>query len=192
MPKTLKQAFRFYRLKYNAKTRILEDFSLDKNKVIRWRREAGFFANTTHGLDMDALSANRHYRLRDEQEKYFALMKGVLGADRQRTSTETGKIGRSFILFVAQIMGCYLSHVRKTKLAEQFHSVAMLNEMRPIRCIEHPNTKAYITPFVGKQVDICEALGFEIPEGCAPDYVVKKTNKGKRGRPRKNPLVVKD
>ena len=190
---TLKQSFRFYRLKYNAKTRILEDFSLDENKVIRCRREAGFFANTTHGLDMDALSANRHYRLRDEQEKYFALMKGVLGADRQRTSTETGKIGRSFILFVAQIMGCYLSHVRKTKLAEQFHSVAdVLNEMRPIRCIEHPNTKAYITPFVGKQVDICEALGFEIPEGCAPDYVVKKTNKGKRGRPRKNQLVVKE
>ena len=68
----------------------------------------------------------------------------------------------------------------------------ILDEMRPIRCIEHPNTKPVITPFVGKQVTICEAFGFTIPEGCAPEYVVRKTNKGKRGRPRKNSLVVKE
>ena len=64
--------------------------------------------------------------------------------------------------------------------------------MRPIRYIEHPNTVAYITPFVGKQVAISEAFNFDIPEGCAPEYVVRKTNKGKRGRPRKNKQVVKE
>ena len=67
-----------------------------------------------------------------------------------------------------------------------------LPSMRPIRYIEHPNTKPAITPFVGDQVKICEAFGFEIPDGCAPEYVVRKTNKGKRGRPRKNKLVVKE
>lgn len=190
---TLKRVYRFYLLQYDPETRLLQNFILDEKKVARCRREAGFFANTTHGLEIDALSANRHYKLRDEQEKYFALMKGLLGADRLRTSTESGKIGRAFVLFCAQIMGCYLSYVRGTKLSEHFHSVAdVLNEMRPIRCIEHPNTKAYLTPFVGKQVEICEAFGFDIPEGCAPEYVVRKTNKGKRGRPRKNPLLVKD
>ena len=51
---------------------------------------------------------------------------------------------------------------------------------------------AYITPFVGKQVAISEAFDFDIPEGCAPEYVVRKTNKGKRGRPRKNKQVVKE
>jgi hypothetical protein len=25
-----------------------------------------------------------------------------------------------------------------------------------------------ITPFAGKQIDICEACGFTIPKGCAP------------------------
>ena len=25
-----------------------------------------------------------------------------------------------------------------------------------------------ITPFVGSQVDICKAFGFDIPDGCAP------------------------
>jgi len=64
--------------------------------------------------------------------------------------------------------------------------------MHPIRYIEQPNAKPAITSFVGNQVNICEAFGFEIPEGCAPEYVVRKTNKGKRGKPRKNKLVVKE
>jgi hypothetical protein len=69
---------------------------------------------------------------------------------------------------------------------------SVLDETRPIRYVEHPNTKPAITPFVGNQVKICEAFGFDIPDGCAPEYVVRKTNKGKRGRPRKNKLVVKE
>ena len=97
------------------------------------------------------------------------------------------------MLFVAQVIGCYLAHIRKTKLKSQFSSIQdILNEMRPIRYVEHPGTKPFITPFIGKQVDICEAFEIEIPNGCAPEYVVRKTNKGKRGRPRKNKLVVKE
>ncbi|MBQ6505321.1 MAG: hypothetical protein IJI57_15555 [Flexilinea sp.] len=68
----------------------------------------------------------------------------------------------------------------------------ILGKMRPVRYIEHPNTKGFITPFIGRQIEICEAFDFEVPAGCAPDYVVRKTNKGKRGRPRKNALVDKD
>jgi len=64
--------------------------------------------------------------------------------------------------------------------------------MRAIRYIEHPNKQPFITPFISKQITICEAFGFEIPDGCAPEYVTKKTNKGKRGRPRKNKFVIKD
>ena len=39
---------------------------------------------------------------------------------------------------------------------------------------------------------IAEASGFDIPDGCSPEYAVRRTNKGKPGRPRKNRLVVKD
>jgi hypothetical protein len=42
-----------------------------------------------------------------------------------------------------------------------------------------------ITPFVGAQVDICEAFGFEIPEGCAPLYKSRPQLSRKRGRPPK-------
>ena len=190
---TIKRIYRFYDLVYNAETRILESFTLNEDKVNRARRESGFFANTTHGVDFDAMTAQNHYKLRDEQEKYFAMMKGVMGADRQRNWSELGKEGRLLILFVSQVIGCYMAYIRKTKLNKDFHSLqSILDEMRPIRCIEHPNTKSVITPFVGKQVAICEAFDIKIPEGCAPEYVVRKTNKGKRGRPRMNKLVVKE
>ena len=161
--------------------------------MIIWLHGSGFFANTTHGVDFDPMAAQNHYKLRDEQEKYFAMMKGVMGADRQRNWSELGKEGRLLILFVSQVIGCHIAYIRKTKLAKDYHSLqSVLDEMRPIRYVEHPNTKPTITPFVGDQIKICEAFGFEIPEGCAPEYVVRKTNKGKRGRPRKNKLVVKE
>lgn len=190
---TIKRAYCYYKLEYNETTRLMKNFSLDEKKVARKKREAGFFANTTLRLNADPMTAQQHYKLRDEQEKYFSMMKGLMGSDRQRNWSEGGKTGRLFILFVAQILGCYLGNIRKAKLEDQFDSIAdILGEMRPIRYIEHPNTVAFITPFIGKQVDICEAFGFDIPEGCAPEYVVRKTTKGKRGRPRKSRLVVKD
>ena len=178
---------------YDEKTRVLKSFTLNDEKVKRARRESGFFANTTHGVDFDPITAQDHYKLRDEQEKYFAMMKGVMGADRQRNWSELGKEGRLLILFVAQVIGCHIAYIRKTKLSKDYHSLqSVLDEMRPIRYVEHPNTKPTITPFVGDQVKICEAFGFEIPDDCAPKYVVRKTNIGKRGRPRKNKLVVKE
>ncbi len=190
---TIRHAYCYYKLDYNETTRILEGFALNEKKVSKKREEAGFFANTTLGLDAGAMESLHHYSLREEQEKYFNMMKGLMGADRQRNWSESGKTGRLFILFVAQILGCYLGNIRSKKLSEDFHSIPdVLNEMRPIRYIEHPNTQSFITPFVGKQLEICKAFGFTIPDGCSPEYAMRKTSKGKRGRPRKKPLVVKD
>jgi hypothetical protein len=64
-------------------------------------------------------------------------------------------------------------------------SLEMLDEMRPIRYIEHTNRAKMITPFVGKQVDICRAFGFEMPKGCAPVYESGQKIPRKRGRPPK-------
>lgn len=191
--KTIKRAYNYFQLDYDEDSRLLKGFTLNQKKIDQARLTAGFFANITHGLKLTPIEAHHHYLLRDEQEKYFSMMKGIMGADRQRNSTETGKTGRLFILFVSQIIGSYLSYIRKTKLSDSFHSVLdVLNEMRPIRYIEHPNTVGFITPFVGKQVEISQAFDFDIPEGCAPAYVVRKTNKGKRGRPRKNPKIIQE
>ena len=85
------QDFCFYDLDYDETARRLRSFKLNEKKVEKRRALAGFFANTTHRLDIGAMEAQHHYRLRDEQEKYFAMMKGAMGADRQRNWSESGK-----------------------------------------------------------------------------------------------------
>ena len=100
---TIKRVYRFYNLVYDEETRILKSFTLNKKKVNRARKESGFFANTTHGVDFDAMTAQNHYKLWDEQEKYFVMMKGVMGADRQCNWSELGKEGRLLILFVSRV-----------------------------------------------------------------------------------------
>ena len=68
------------------------------------------------------------------------MMKGIMGADHQRNWSELGIEGRLLILFVSQVIGCYMAYIRKTKLNKDFHSLqSILDEMRPIRYIEHPN-----------------------------------------------------
>ena len=103
------------------------------------------------------------------QEKYFQQMKSQLGFNRQRNWSEEGKTGRLFVLFVGLVLSSYVRHIWKTtNLHKQFSStLEVLDEMRSIRCIEHTNRAKFITPFVGGQLDICEAFGFKMPEGCS-------------------------
>lgn len=89
-----------------------------------------------------------------------------------------------FICFVALILASYVRHIRDTKegLRDNLHSTeSILEEMRTIRCIEHDGYRKFITPFGGDQITICDAFGFEIPEGCRPTYTSKRSTKGKPG-----------
>ncbi|MBQ7477824.1 MAG: hypothetical protein IJT01_02845, partial [Selenomonadaceae bacterium] len=123
----------------------------------------------------------------DEQEKYFEQMKGQLHANRQDTWSEEGATGRRFILFVSMILSSYVRHIWKsTCLRDKFvSSLEILDEMRPIRSIQHTGRKEHITPFVAKQRLICEAFDVEPPKGCDGTCTSKKVLPGKRGRPRK-------
>ena len=184
---SLKRHFRYFKLQYDSGERLLKSFTLNDKKVEKARRTSGFFSIMTHKLDMDAMQTYQTYKLRDEQEKAFQQMKTQMVADRQRNWSEEGKTGRLFILFVSMILGAAVRHTWKTtELHELFSSsLDVLDEMRSIRCIEHTGRAKFITPFVGKQLNICEAFGFEAPNGCAPDYVSRKKLPKKRGRPRK-------
>ena len=166
----------------------IRSFEVDKDAVKKATLTSGFFASKTLGLDLDPMEARSRYGMRDEQEKTFMLQKGPLGEDLLRVCTESSKHGRMFICFVALILASYIRHIRDTKpeLSKSFPSMsAILEEMKTIRCIEHDGRRKFITPFVGDQLLICDAFGFEIPEGCRPTYTSKKSNKGKRGRPPK-------
>ena len=166
----------------------IKSFTPDMEKFEETILTAGFFASLTLRLDMTAPEAMDAYQLRDEQEKYFQQMKSEVASDRQRNWSEDGKTGRLFILFVSLIMTSYLRHIWKTtQLKKKFSSsLDILDEMRSIRCIEHEGHAKKITPFVGDQLEICKAFGFEVPKGCEPGYKSRKAGR-KRGRPRKNP-----
>jgi len=183
----VKREYSFYHVTYDPATMVIKSFELDEKKVEKAQRLSGFFAIMTHGVEYSAMETFRTYGLRDEQEKYFQQMKDQMTADRQRNWSEEGKTGRLFILFVSLVLSSWVRHIWKsTELYEYFSSsLEILDEMRPIRLIEHTNRAKMITPFVGAQVDICEAFGFEIPEGCAPDYTSRQKPKRKRGRPPK-------
>jgi hypothetical protein len=185
---TIKSDYGYYKVTYDPATMVIKSFELNKKKVDKARNLSGFFAIMTQGVDFSAMETYRTYGLRDEQEKFFQQMKNQMVADRQRNWSEEGKTGRLFILFVSLILSSWVRHIWKsTELYELFSSsLEILDEMRPIRLIEHTNRAKVITPFVGAQVDICKAFGFDIPEGCAPVYTSRQNPKRKRGRPPKS------
>jgi hypothetical protein len=187
-----REEFRFFNLDIDETSRLVRGYELDRGRIASAKRLSGFFSLLTIGLDWDARTALGHYSLRDEQEKYFEQMKDQMVADRQRNWSEEGKAGRLFVLFVSLILSSYVRHVWKTtSLKKMFSSsLEILDEMRPVRCIEHPKKARVITPFIGRQLDICEAFGFVPPKGCGKDYVTRKVTEGKkRGRPRKAAVV---
>ena len=188
---TLKRIYSYFDISYAPDTRRILSFTENTKKTQRAKKYSGFFSLVTHKLDLTAMETFEHYALRDEQEKYFHQMKGQMGFDKQQNWSEEGKQGRLLILFVALILSSYMKHIWKsTKLKKFFDSsLAVIDEMRPIRMIEHTGRTKRIAPFVGDQIDICEAFGFAVPAGCSPDYISRKKEPKRRGRPKK-PRVI--
>jgi len=187
-----RKEYPLFELEFDEEKSMLKSFRPDSRKLENTRRLSGFIALLTLGLDWTPAEALGHYRLRDEQEKYFEQMKDQMAADRQRNWSEEGKTGRLFILFVSLVLGSYVRHVWKhTSLNKDYSSsLEVLDEMRPIRCIEQPHKARIITPFLKRQLEICEAFGFTPPRNCDKVYKSRKvTETGKRGRPRKAKTV---
>lgn len=187
LSKDIKKKYGYYNIFFDVKTKEMKSFELNQKAVDREKLLAGFFANITNNLDFTAMEAFHHYKLRDEQEKYFEQMKDQMVADRLRCWTEESSVGRQFILFISMVLGSQIRHVWRTKLKDSFSSsLEILDEMRSIRYIERPGHTPKITPFVGAQLDICQAFGFTIPSECDVNYVSMKVKEKKKvGRPRK-------
>lgn len=162
--------FDYFDVTLAADSSTVASWAVKPEEVRKEEQTEGFFALMTYGLEITASEALRLYGLRDEQEKYFTDMKTALCADTQQNWSEKGKIGRLFILFVGLILVSHLKYIWKTtELKELFsYSFGIIEEMRRIRCIEHTGRSKFITPFIGKQIKICDAFGFEIPKGCSP------------------------
>ena len=189
--KDIKRTYGYYNVFYDRHSHVMKSFEVNEKRTDASRLLAGYFASVTHRLDFSPMEAYHHYKLRDEQEKYFEQMKDQMAADRQRCWSEEGWTGRQLILFVSLILGSHVRHIWKTRLKDRFSSsLEILDEMRSIRCIEHPGHARKITPFIGAQLEICEAFGFEPPKGCDKTYTSIRKQEKKRGRPRKKAVEV--
>jgi transposase len=184
----IKRDYNYFNVVRDPVTMAIKSFTPKERKMRKDKKFSGYFSIMSHGVDYGPMETYRTYRLRDEQEKCFQQMKDQMVSDRQRNWSEEGKTGRLLILFVAMILSSHIRHVWKsTRLRDIFSSsLEMVDEMKPIRCIEHTNRAKVITPFVGAQVDICEVFGFSIPKNCAPTYKSRQQPRRKRGRPAKS------
>jgi len=157
--------------KYLTKYQLI-GYERDETAMMGARNTAGFRALVTLGVDFTANEAMNHYALRSEQEMDNEQWKTLFPCDRERNSTELSKAGASFIQFVGRIMSCYLRYQWRSnlELRKLFKStLTITDEMRRVRCLEYPEQcEMRLTPFIGKQLDVCKILGFSVPKGCEP------------------------
>ena len=164
-------------------------YRLKEKQVTKAMDTAGFFSSISYKLGGSAPEQMELYSLRDEQEKYFEEMKEQLGFSVQRNSSEDGKTGRLFILFIGLILHSQIRRVWSQKLKKEYpSSVDVLHEMLPIRYAEYPDGSSHVTGFTDPQAAICKAFDLPIPEECLSTTrkaVVKRQKSGrKRGRPK--------
>ena len=148
---------------------VVTSYEKNEHALYTARRTAGFRAIITLGLDISPEEAMYHYSLRGEQEKDHEIWKNLMACDRERVSSEKTKVGSSLIQLVGRILEAYLRFSwRSTNLNKICHTTSsILDEMRKIRCMEYPDQgKMMVSPFIAKQIDICSAMGFPVPEGC--------------------------
>ena len=174
--KEVARCFPYYSVILDNTGRLVTGFERNGKAVKKSLRLSGFIAIISHKVAGDGKRIWDLYHLRDEQEKLFSQLKTQMVARRCRTWSEEGHEGRLLVMFVALTFSSYLRHIwRSTDLKKKFSSsLEILDEMRSIRCMEHNHKAKKITPFIGKQIDICKIFGFDIPKGCEPASKQKK------------------
>ncbi|MCH3918099.1 MAG: transposase [Spirochaetia bacterium] len=161
--------------------------SRDEEKIAGCRKRCGFFAIVCTNMDAREYPPDwvlSKYRMRDSQEKAFMYLKGWQGGRRLRTWTEPSTDGRVFFQFVALILNCYL-HARYFSTSDGFRKRFatpwdVLDEMRSVRLVQLRGRSPKVSEFVGKQVDIFDEFGLEIPKGSRPGSRKKPKTGGKK------------
>ena len=144
-------------------------FTLCEKKVKKERSTCGFFSSVMYKMDIDGAQALEIYKSRDEHEKNFDQLKNQMLYYNQRNSSEEGRNGRTFISFVGLIAISSVRYAWKEKMQDQYESsLDMLDELESIRYSEYTDGTTHMSSFTGKQVDICDACGVDVPKECMP------------------------
>ena len=161
----------------------------NEDAIKREKAQCGFFSSVTYKTPGDAHSMLEAYKTRDEQEKYFEQMKDQMDFHTQDASSQDGRAGREFILFVGLILSSTVRNTwrKSVELRKECKtSLSVLDEMEDIRWIQYEDGQQQMTEFCGCQPLICKTFGIRVPPECLPTLdrkVDEQSNKGnKRGR----------
>lgn len=189
---TINRRIRFHSVLFSEdpkNNRVTADIVQNAQAVRKAKASCGFFSSVSYKAPGDALDMLRIYRIRDEQEKYFEQMKDQMDFHTVECSSQDGKSGRDFILFVGLILSSTLRSTWKhsVELRKQFKtSLSVLDEMADIRWIRHEDGEEHMSEFMSSQVEICKAYGIRVPLECLPSVEKKaeekKMNPKKKGR----------
>jgi hypothetical protein len=185
--KEVRRCFPYYTVSLDSCSKHITGFERNELAVSQALRRSGFIAILSHKIAGDSKQVWDWYHLRDEQEKLFSQLKTQMVSRRVRCFSEESHEGRLLVLFTALTLSAHIRQVWKSTMLHEkcTTSLEILDEMRSIRCIEHTGRAKKITPFVGRQVDICDAFGFAIPKGCAPASRKQKKSPKKTARQKK-------
>lgn len=128
---------------------------------------------------MDSLYISQERHAGEGIHIYEELAKWEESKDLCRDGTE----GRRLSQFVTLIINCQLHHLYSLTSSDFRKALptpwSMLDEMRSVRFVQLKGRRPKVSEFVGKQIDIFDELGFEIPKGCRPTSRKKQKNKKK-------------
>ncbi len=178
--KTLKKLREYFNLTLDTKKQIIVAYEPNEKAMHSYWALSGYFAilcSRVKKKEYPLTYVLDRYRMRDEQEKSFMFVKSEQNGRRLQTSIEPSTDGRMLIQFITLTINAAIHrvYVNNPVLNKRFPTRKhMVEEMRGIRLIRHLNRAKIITEFVGMQVDIFDAFGFEIPPHCRPISRPKK------------------
>jgi transposase len=173
----LKKYEKYFTVMVDTGTKKISSYSIEVEKLDYELSYCGYFALSGNGKET-AQEAIEVYSIRDDQEKCFTIEKSFLNGRRFRTSTELTTDGRLFLQFISLILCTYIRRVmREKKLFATFTMLGLFKELESIECTEEEGRARVISEFVGKQVDIFDAFGFDVPKDCRPSTKARKPRK---------------
>jgi len=159
----------------------------DEKAIASAKAQCGFFSSISYKAPGDALSMLEVYKTRDEQEKYFEQMKDQMDFHTQDASSQDGRAGREFILFVGLILSSTVRNIwrRSVDLRKECKtSLSILDEMEDIRWIQYEDGTQQMTEFCGCQIQICKTFGIKVPSDCLPALERRAGEKSKQSQKR--------
>ena len=131
-PEKLKRFEKYFDIKPDDKGGFT--YSLKEDVINEESKEYGFFYLFTNHPTITAVDGLYFYRAKDCDEKLFYQLKIYLDCNRLRIHSDTSLIGKTFVIFIAQIMRAHL--YKKLEKNLKFHRLTFDTMLKKIKALK--------------------------------------------------------